>query len=203
MGLDYWALRQGCEEVAAYNNNNPTRPVTLCVNLSASQFQQPALPTVVRRILEGSGLAPSLLKLEITEGTMMQDPHGAALILRELKGLNVSIAIDDFGTGFSSMTYLASLPLDTLKIDQSFVRQMQEQTSSLAIVYAIKQLASALDMDVTCEGIETQKQAHLLRKMGCERGQGYLYGKPMAFADLAAQLIYKAPELTPELKKAA
>lgn len=195
IGLDYWALRQGCEEIAAHNNNHPNQPVTLCVNLSASQFQQPSLPMVVRRILEGSGLSPSHLKLEITEGTMMQDPHGAAVILHELKSLNVSIAIDDFGTGFSSMTYLASLPLDTLKIDQSFVRLMNEQASSLAIVYAIRQLAAALDMDVTCEGIETQKQAHLLRKMGCERGQGYLYGRPMPFADLADQLIEKKPEL--------
>jgi diguanylate cyclase len=118
----------------------------------------------------------------------MQDPHTAAILLTELKTLGVRIAIDDFGTGFSSMTYLGALPLDTLKIDRSFIRQMHERTSSLAIVHAIRQLAAALDMDVTCEGIETEEQARLLKRMGCERGQGYLYGRPAPFAELASRL---------------
>jgi diguanylate cyclase (GGDEF)-like protein/PAS domain S-box-containing protein len=188
IGLDYWALRQACTEVRAHNVAHPHRPLTLSVNLSASQFQQSALPAVVRRILDATALEPQRLKLEITEGTMMQDPHTAAILLTELKNLGVRIAIDDFGTGFSSMTYLGALPLDTLKIDRSFIRQMHERTSSLAIVHAIRQLAAALDMDVTCEGIETEEQARLLRRMGCERGQGYLYGRPAPFAELAARL---------------
>ncbi len=195
IGLDYWALRQACTEVRAHNVAHPDRPLTLSVNLSASQFQQSALPTVVRRILEATGLEPQRLKLEITEGTMMQDPHTAAILLTELKTLGVRIAIDDFGTGFSSMTYLGALPLDTLKIDRSFIRQMHERTSSLAIVHAIRQLAAALDLDVTCEGIETEEQARLLKRMGCERGQGYLYGRPAPFAELAARLDASEPLL--------
>jgi diguanylate cyclase (GGDEF)-like protein/PAS domain S-box-containing protein len=184
IGLDYWTLRQSCEEIAAYNATNPAQQLTVSVNLSVTQLQQPQLAQVVQKVLESSRLCPARLKLEITEGTMMQNPQGAAQVLQDLKSLGIRIAIDDFGTGFSSMAYLASLPLDTLKIDQSFIRQMNERTSSLAIVYAIRQLAAALDMDITCEGVETADQARLLRNMGCERAQGFLYGRPVPFSSL-------------------
>lgn len=204
IGLDFWTIKQACTDIKAWNDVHPEHPLTLSANLSVHQFQPGPLVTVINKTLEATGLEATRLKLEITEGTMMADPHTAASLLTSLKQLGVRIAIDDFGTGYSSMTYLGSLPLDTLKIDRSFIRQMNERTASLAIVRAIRQLAGALDLDVTCEGIETEAQVEPLRRMGCQRGQGYLFGRPMPIAQLRQRLEEDLAQPSPvELSRAA
>src|SRR6266536_3844766 len=159
----------------------------MSVNLSSRQFQDSSLVEQVRRVLAETGLAPNALKLEITESVLMQDIERTAARMRALTDLGVSLAIDDFATGYSSLSYLQRLPVDTLKIDQSFVRAIRDE-KNLAIVEAIASLAHALGLNVTAEGIETIEQALILRRLRCERGQGYHFARPLPPADFVALL---------------
>jgi diguanylate cyclase len=186
VAMGRWMLNAACQQAAEWNRDRRfgERPVRIAVNLSLRQFVDPAITAHVEQALATSGLAPDLLELEVTEGTAMLD---LALTLRQLgrfKALGVQLALDDFGTGYSSLAYLKRFPLDVLKIDQSFVRQICHDPEDKAIAGAVASLARALDMRVIAEGVEQPEQHEVLRAMGCDEIQGYLYGKPMPAADL-------------------
>ena len=178
--LGMWVLEEACRQVVAWHEQFPTKPpLTLSVNLSPRQFQQASLVAEVAEALRASGLPASRLKLEITEGVIMRDAEATIRTLWELKDLGLQLAIDDFGTGYSSLSYLKRLPLDVLKIDRSFVSGIGQNQEDTAIVHAIMALAKSLNLRVTGEGIETAEQATLLGEWGCDRGQGYLFSKPL------------------------
>jgi len=178
--LGLWVLEEACRQVVAWHEQFATKNLlTLSVNLSPRQFQQPSLVADVARVLHESGLPASCLKLEITEGVIMRDAEATIRTLWELKDLGLQLAIDDFGTGYSSLSYLKRLPLDVLKIDRSFVSGIGNNQEDTAIVHAIMALAKSLSLKVTGEGIETAEQAALLGEWGCDRGQGYLFSRPL------------------------
>jgi EAL domain-containing protein (putative c-di-GMP-specific phosphodiesterase class I) len=149
------------------------------VNLSARQFQQAGLAQRVRAALEDSGLEPSGLELEITESTVMRDTEQAAEVLRSLKALGIALSIDDFGTGYSSLSYLKLFPLDVLKIDRSFVKDVVEDPNGAAITRAIIALAHGLNLEAVAEGVETPAQVNFLRANGCDEIQGYYFSPPV------------------------
>ena len=161
------------------------------MNLSARQFQQPDLVTQVKRALDDTGLPPSSLDLEITETHAMQNAEATILTLRELKRLGVRISIDDFGIGYSSLSYLKRLPIDTLKIDQSFVRDITTDPDDAAIATAVIALAHTLKLQVVAEGVETQEQLEFLAARHCDRMQGYLFSRPLP-ADECGQFLSRA-----------
>ncbi len=154
------------------------RDLTISVNVSPVQFRQAGFVDSVREILARSGADPRHLVLEVTESLFLQDPELARDTMLELSALGVRFALDDFGTGYSSLGYLKRLPLDELKIDQSFVRDLLESSADAAIVETIIALADRLGMRVIAEGVETEEQANWLREHGCRRFQGYLYARP-------------------------
>jgi diguanylate cyclase (GGDEF)-like protein/PAS domain S-box-containing protein len=179
--LGQWVLGEACRQVAAWQAeyvNDP--PLTVSVNLSPRQFQQPNLLDEVKRALRESGLPPTSLKLEITEGVIMRDVEATITTLWQLKDLGVQCAIDDFGTGYSSLAYLKRLPLDVLKIDQSFVTGIGHDQEDTAIVRAIISMAKSLNLSITAEGVETAEQSALLKAWACDRGQGYYFAQPLA-----------------------
>ena len=178
--LGQWVLEEACRQVMAWHKEFATNPpMILSVNLSPRQFQQPTLVDEVAQALAQSGLSPHCLKLEITEGVILHDTDATIDRLWQLRGLGIKLAVDDFGTGYSSLSYLKRLPLDVLKIDRSFVSGLGHDSGDSAIVRAIISLAKSLDLAVTGEGIETEQQAEMLGSLGCDRGQGYFYGRPI------------------------
>jgi EAL domain-containing protein (putative c-di-GMP-specific phosphodiesterase class I) len=160
------------------------KPLVVSVNLSARQFQHPELLTDIKRALHETGLDPRHLKLEITESVVMQDAQATIDTLQALKAIGIRVAIDDFGTGYSSLSYLKRLPVDTLKIDRSFVDGLGQDTQDTAIVDSVVALARTLQLSVTGEGVETAAQARHLRQLGCDRGQGFLYARPLPPTDM-------------------
>jgi diguanylate cyclase (GGDEF)-like protein/PAS domain S-box-containing protein len=180
VSIGHWILEQACRQAASWREQSPdgAGPV-MSVNLSARQFQHPSLVEDIARILFKSRLAPESLKLEVTESAVMTDPDEAARILRQLKDLGIQIAIDDFGTGYSSLNYLKQFPVDTLKIDRSFVDGLGRDANDAAIVRSIIALARSLQLTVTGEGIETPEQLAQLEALGCDRGQGYHFAHPV------------------------
>ena len=184
IALGQWVLEQACRQAAVWRVELGDRAPIMGVNLSARQFQQPELLTAIGRALRAARLDPSALKLEITESVLMADAQSTVETLQSLKVLGIGLAIDDFGTGYSSLAYLKLFPVDTLKVDRSFVDGLGEDPQDTAIVHSVVALAKALGLSVTGEGIETDKQRQLLRDLGCERGQGYLFARPCPAADL-------------------
>jgi diguanylate cyclase (GGDEF)-like protein len=182
--LGQWILEQACRQAAAWRAEFGDRAPIMGVNLSARQFQQPQLLTDIRGALRGAHLDPSTLKLEITESVLMADAQATVETLQSLKALGIGLAIDDFGTGYSSLAYLKLFPVDTLKVDRSFVDGLGDDPQDTAIVHSVVALAKALGLSVTGEGIETEGQRQLLQNLGCERGQGYLFARPCPAADL-------------------
>ncbi len=182
-----WVLREACAQARAWQDAG-LPSLRMGVNLSVRQFRQPDLAETVRRILEETKLDPRRLDIELTESTMVQDPESVAKILTGLETLGVQISIDDFGTGYSSLSYLKRLPIDILKIDQSFVRGVTSDLDDASIVIAIITLAHALGIQTIAEGVETREQAQFLRKHGCEAMQGFFFSKP-AEADAVAALL--------------
>ena len=158
------------------------------VNLSPRQFQLPSLADDVAGTLARTGLPPRCLKLELTEGVIMQDVEATIATLQKLKGLGIQIAIDDFGTGYSSLSYLKRLPLDVLKIDRSFVKGIGQNAEDDAIVQAIISLAKSLGLSVTAEGVESGTQAAVLTAWACDRGQGYHFDRPLDAEQMGARL---------------
>ena len=163
-------------------------PVFVSVNLSARDILAPDFVAGMKDALARAGIEASMVKLEITETLLMENPEAAAARLRLLKEMGFSIAIDDFGTGYSSLSYLHRFPIDTIKIDRSFVRDLAERGDGYDILESILTLAAKLGLQVVAEGIETTEQARILRKLGCGFGQGYLFGRPTreAVTDLSA-----------------
>jgi EAL domain-containing protein (putative c-di-GMP-specific phosphodiesterase class I) len=159
--------------------------MTIAVNLSPIQFGQPNLIQTVAEVLEETCLPPNRLELEITEGTLIRDNQAALRILNALKDLGLRVAMDDFGTGYSSLSYLRKFPFDKIKIDRSFVLDLQEDPEAETIVQAIIAMGRSLRLDVTAEGVETAAQFAMLRAHGCTFIQGFLLGRPMPANELA------------------
>jgi diguanylate cyclase (GGDEF)-like protein/PAS domain S-box-containing protein len=176
-----WILRTACREAAAW-----PRPLRISVNLSPVQFRQGDLVALVHSILLETGLEPGRLKLEITEGVLIDDFARGLSVLRRLKYLGVRIAMDDFGSGYSSMSYLQAFPFDKIKIDRSFVANLPHNQQSAAIVRAVIGLAHGLDLPVVAEGVETEAQLKFLAGENCDEVQGYLIGQPKPIEHYAA-----------------
>jgi EAL domain-containing protein (putative c-di-GMP-specific phosphodiesterase class I) len=174
-------LRAACKQAAAWRRGG--FPVLrMSVNLSPNEFRGQTLPLRVAQILNETKLDPRLLELELTENILMHDIDQVIVQLQQLSDLGVAISIDDFGTGFSSLSYVKRLPVDRLKIDQSFIRNVVSDPSDRAIVAAIVNLAHSLRMEVVAEGVETVEQLEYVRGAGCDAVQGYYCGRPMAAA---------------------
>jgi EAL domain-containing protein (putative c-di-GMP-specific phosphodiesterase class I) len=183
--LGAWALRQACADAQRWNATAPQgRPRGITVNVSARQLQHPGLWNHVAEALDASGLAPGLLTLEITESVLMEDTELMLAVLQHLKSLGVRLALDDFGTGYSSMSYVQRLPLDTLKIDKSFVDHVEDPGRGSVLVEVAVKLAEATELTTVAEGIESAAQAVRLRDLGCNRGQGYHFARPVPMAEL-------------------
>ena len=187
--LGSWVLRQAVSDLVAWQRHVPGRAALYAsVNVSARQFREPGFVAGVRKVLSESGLAPSLLQLELTESVLLGRDDRIHAELTELKQLGVRLAIDDFGTGYSSLSYLRELPVDVLKIDKSFIDGIASSQGRLALVEVIVRMAKTLGLMVTAEGIESEAQRELLISLGCETGQGYLLEKPVP-ADEAQALV--------------
>ncbi len=186
-GLGEWALREACAKIAKLSGD-----LSLAVNLSPVQFAAPDLVDVVQRALIMSGLAPQRLELEITESLLLENNEHTLTMLRRLRELGVRIALDDFGTGYSALSYLRKFPLDRIKIDRSFVTDITTQSDQVVIVQAVLSIARALGMTVTAEGVETPIQKEFLQSLGCDEAQGFLFGKPVPFEQLAEVLAKRA-----------
>jgi len=169
-----WVLKEACRQAASWSNK-----LTVAINLSPVQFHYSDLPAQVLAILLETGLAPHRLELEITEGVLVNDFERAIGTLRRLKALGVSIAMDDFGTGYSSLRYLQAFPFDKIKVDKSFIDQLDENLQSQAIIRAVVGLAHGLALPVLAEGVETAGQLEFLKREGCDEVQGYLIGRPL------------------------
>jgi EAL domain-containing protein (putative c-di-GMP-specific phosphodiesterase class I) len=177
-------LSTACREIGRWAKAWGTA-LRLSVNVSARQLIRDHFHETVRQALLETGFPAHQLELEITESTLQVIEHSMR-VLDELKALEVQIAIDDFGTGYSSLSMLKHLPIDRLKIDHSFVRDIPEDTNDVAIVEAIVALSRTLRLKVTAEGVENEAQLNMLRRLGCEEGQGYLFSPPLPFAALQA-----------------
>ncbi|MBI3703057.1 MAG: EAL domain-containing protein [Rhizobiales bacterium] len=185
--LGEWILRTACREAATW-----TSRALLAVNLSPAQFCHGDLPGLVHTVLLETGLSPSRLELEITESVLIDDFGRAQAILRRLKNLGVKIAMDDFGTGYSSLSYLQSFPFDKIKIDRSFVTDLESNSHNAAIVRAVITLAKSLNLPVLAEGVETEQQRLILSQEGCDQVQGYLIGRPQPI-EIYDALVHAVP----------
>ncbi len=175
-----WALTQACRQAASWEGKfSLPRNFSIAVNLSAKQFAQPDLVRYLARVLDETGLDPARLKIEITETLVMQNPESVVHKLRGLREMGAKVSIDDFGTGYSSLAYLQRFPINTLKVDRSFVSDM-DAFENLVIVRTIVSLAHNLGLDVVAEGIETERQRDFLADLACECGQGFLFSRPLA-----------------------
>ncbi|MFZ5555650.1 MAG: bifunctional diguanylate cyclase/phosphodiesterase [Pseudomonadota bacterium] len=182
-----WVLRSACRQCRQWQEAG-SAPVPVAVNISAVQFRQPDFVDTVREALAGTALDPEFLELEFTESVVMDRSEQVLRKLRQLRALGVQVSIDDFGTGYSSLSYLRQFPIDKLKIDQSFTRDLGSGADSQPIVSAIIAMARSLGLEVIAEGVETRAQLELLRRHGCGQGQGYLFARPMP-ADAARDTI--------------
>jgi diguanylate cyclase (GGDEF)-like protein len=173
-----WILREAMRQVKEWQNKEyPVVPVS--VNMSLVQFRQKDLAEMVKRVMKERGYYPSLLTLEITESAFMQDIEFTKSVLTAMKEIGCSVSIDDFGTGYSSLAYLKRLPVDNLKIDISFIREMVKDPDSASIVMAIINMAHTLNLKTIAEGVETEEQWNFLRLLRCDMGQGYYLSKPL------------------------
>jgi diguanylate cyclase (GGDEF)-like protein len=184
--LGEWVLRQACAQARAWQAQAPG--LRIAVNLSPRQFRQKDLVTTVAQVLRDTGLAPHLLELELTEGMLMHHADDTVHTLARLGEMGVHLAIDDFGTGYSSLSYLKRFPIDTLKIDRSFVKDLHDGHDDAAIVKAIVAMARGLGLGVVAEGVETEAQARYLRSLACDMAQGFHFGRPMPAADFTRKL---------------
>ncbi len=182
--ISSWVLQTACNQIAEWAKTPNTRSIHVAVNISARQFRQPDFIDQVRAALQRSHAPASCLTLELTESLLLSDVDKVITTMESLKTLGVGFSIDDFGTGYSSLSYLKRLPLDQIKIDQSFVRDIATDADDRAIVKAIISLATSLDLTVIAEGVETMAQRDFLAANGCEAYQGYLYGRPVTAAHI-------------------
>jgi diguanylate cyclase (GGDEF)-like protein/PAS domain S-box-containing protein len=182
-----WVLRTACRQNSAWQHAG-FGPLRMAVNLSARQFAEPGLVHDIARVLEETGLPPDSLEVEITESLVMEDVEGAIRTMRELKQMGVKLSIDDFGTGYSSLSYLRRFPVDVLKIDRSFVRDIASSADDAAMVAAIIELARGLRMRTIAEGVETEAQLDYLRRRGCDEVQGHVFARAASRAEVEVML---------------
>jgi diguanylate cyclase (GGDEF)-like protein/PAS domain S-box-containing protein len=173
-----WVLREGCRQAKAWQDSG-LPPIQIAINVSAVELRARNFVEGVRTILKETGLEPRYLELELTETFLMQDTKSTAVVLEALKDMGVQLALDDFGTGYSSLSYMRHFPIDTLKIDQSFVRNLATDADDASIVSAVINMGSSLHMRVVAEGIETQEQLAMLREQRCPEGQGFYFSRPV------------------------
>ncbi|PWC64542.1 hypothetical protein TSH7_10280 [Azospirillum sp. TSH7] len=185
VSLGTWVLRQACRQIAEWQDRREpgSAPLFMSVNLSSHQLSDPNFVQVVREVLRETGVEPSWIKLELTESAVMDKAEQSIRLLRDLRALGIKLSIDDFGTGYSSLSYLHKLPIDSLKVDRSFVSAMHQSEENRAIVRIIMDLARLLGFDVIAEGIETSADANLLRALACDYGQGYHFARPLPSAE--------------------
>jgi EAL domain-containing protein (putative c-di-GMP-specific phosphodiesterase class I) len=183
-----WVLREACRQVQAWLDSG-LRAVPVAVNISAVEFRHEAFLDGVALILKETGLAPRYLELELTESILMHDAESSAKVLEALKAMGVQLAIDDFGTGYSSLSYLKRFPIDTLKIDQSFMRDIATNADDATIVDAVIGMGRNLKQRVIAEGVETHEQLAFLQNRQCDVGQGFHFSHPLSAADFARLLV--------------
>jgi EAL domain-containing protein (putative c-di-GMP-specific phosphodiesterase class I) len=176
--IDSIVLQRACEQIASWSRLPAFADFTVSINVSAAQLYQPGFIDDVLEVIKLTGADPARIKLELTESMLLNDMPKAIERMRILKCHGIRFAIDDFGTGYSSLHYLQQLPLDQLKIDQSFVRVLPEDENSLSIIQAITAMARSLKLEVIAEGVENQAQRALLHANGCSLYQGYLFSRP-------------------------
>tara|TARA_R110000787_G_scaffold186397_4_gene298047 strand:+ start:16082 stop:17824 length:1743 start_codon:yes stop_codon:yes gene_type:complete len=188
-----WVIETACAQIHAWNNSPNGCPLPrVAVNISPLQFRQPDFVSDIRAAMNRWNIRHEQLELELTEGIVIEQIDATVEKMKDLNAIGVRFAIDDFGTGYSSLAYLNKLPLDILKIDQSFVRNIGEDKSSEAIVASIITMAHLLEFELVAEGVETEPQLHFLRERGCQTYQGYLFGKPMPVPELEAFLAMRS-----------
>jgi EAL domain-containing protein (putative c-di-GMP-specific phosphodiesterase class I) len=189
-----WVLREACRQVQGWLDSGlPAVPVA--VNISAVEFRHKDFVAGVALILDETGLAPHYLELELTESILMHDAKSSAAVLQALKAMGVQLAMDDFGTGYSSLSYLKRFPIDTLKIDQSFVRDIVTDADDATIVSAMIGMGRNLKQRVLAEGVETQEQLSFLKSRQCAEGQGFLFSHPLSAEDFGRLLAGGVGEL--------
>jgi EAL domain-containing protein (putative c-di-GMP-specific phosphodiesterase class I) len=184
-----WVLREACRQTKAWLDAGLS-PIRLAVNISAVELRSKDFVESVKATLSDTGFDPHYLELELTETFLMQDSRSAALVLRALKDLGVKLALDDFGTGYSSLSYMKRFPIDTLKVDRSFVRDLTTDADDARIVNAVINMGKSLQMGVVAEGVETRDQLVFLQEHCCPEAQGYLFSHPLigaGFRDLLRQ----------------
>jgi EAL domain-containing protein (putative c-di-GMP-specific phosphodiesterase class I) len=174
-----WVVREACAQAARWPED-----IRIAVNVSPVQFHRGALQETILRALADSGLAPGRLEIEITESIFLEGSEATLQLLHAMRSLGVRVALDDFGTGYSSLNYLQSFPFDKLKIDRSFIQNLLTRQGASAIVRAITELANALNIETTAEGVEETAQLMELRAHGCSSVQGFLFAEPMTVADV-------------------
>jgi len=179
LAIGLWVLETGCAQIKAWQQDVLTCELVLAVNVSAKQFRQPDFVAQVKAVVQCHAINPKLLKLELTESLLLEDIKDTVATMNALNELGIQFSLDDFGTGYSSLQYLKQLPLNQLKIDQSFVRDLASDNSDRAIVRTIIAMAQSLNLNVIAEGVETEEQRQRLLNKGCTHYQGYLFGKPM------------------------
>jgi diguanylate cyclase (GGDEF)-like protein/PAS domain S-box-containing protein len=190
-----WILHQACQQARIWLDRGLNRSrISVNCNLSGRQIESEVFHHTVLKIIEETGIEPDLLELEITESSLMDDPQSSSRMLDKLCDIGVRLAIDDFGTGYSSLAYLKALPISTLKIDQSFVRDIMADTDDAAITRAVIALGSSLRMQVIAEGVETEEQAEFLLREGCHIGQGFLFARPMPALEFENYLLAMTEE---------
>lgn len=195
--LGFWVLENSCRQLKLWQEKSAQRgevfDITMSVNLSVKQFSQPNLIEQIDQVLESLKLDSKNLKLEITESAIMDNPELATELFEQLKERQIQLSLDDFGTGYSSLSYLHRFPLDIIKIDRSFISNLDSMGKNLDVVQAILNLAHHLGMSVVAEGIETPEQLSLLRLLGCELAQGYLFAQPLD-VEAAETLFFSHPQ---------
>jgi EAL domain-containing protein (putative c-di-GMP-specific phosphodiesterase class I) len=185
--LGRWVMEKACEQLAEWQRQG-LPSISMAINLSPGQFRDPGLLADVGDVLALTGVAPHMLELEITESMLMKDAARTVEMLYDLKRLGIRLAVDDFGTGYSSLSQLRAFPVDTLKIDRSFVRGIAEDADDRAIAHAITRMARTLRLHVVAEGVETEAQQQVLSEIGCDLLQGFLFSPGVPAGELEDML---------------
>ena len=190
LAIGRWVLLEACKQIKAWQDTG-INPPHVSVNVSSRQFRQQDFVEQVKHAIDSSGIAAHLLGIELTESVMIVDINDTIIKMKALKALGISIAVDDFGTGCSSLMYLKLLPIDTLKIDQGFVRDILTDASDAVIVETIVSMAQHLNLRVIAEGVETAEQLAFLKQQGCSVFQGYYFSHPLPAAEYADKFLFR------------